>query len=227
MARMTRRRSLDHRDRATATRSSSLRDMGGRRRSLGARRRPRRRARGARPRPRRAGRPPRGSACGSRRAAACPRRASPPRCGTARRAPCWARRRSFGRGRSSARSPRTATASPSAWTSGDGVVAPAGTDAAGPPLDEALRRLAAARPALVVFTDAERDGALAGPDLGALARRRRGHRRPGARLGRGAFGGRHPFARRRCIRRSPGAIVGRALADGLLDDRGGARRRIH
>ena len=51
-----------------------------------------------------------------------------------------------------------------------GVVFPRGTGLAGPPLDVALRRLAEARPSLVVFTDAGRDGGLAGPDPGALAR---------------------------------------------------------
>jgi phosphoribosylformimino-5-aminoimidazole carboxamide ribonucleotide (ProFAR) isomerase len=50
-----------------------------------------------------------------------------------------------------------------------GVVAPRGTGVQGPQLDVAARRLADARPAMVVFTDADRDGSLAGPDLSALA----------------------------------------------------------
>jgi phosphoribosylformimino-5-aminoimidazole carboxamide ribonucleotide (ProFAR) isomerase len=49
-----------------------------------------------------------------------------------------------------------------------GRVAPRGSGRTGPPVDEALDRIAGARPALLVYTDAERDGALAGPDLEGL-----------------------------------------------------------
>ena len=50
-----------------------------------------------------------------------------------------------------------------------GRVAPRGSGRTGPPVEEALDRIAAARPALLVYADANRDGALAGPDLEGLA----------------------------------------------------------
>jgi len=50
-----------------------------------------------------------------------------------------------------------------------GRVAPRGSGRTGPSVEEALDRVAAARPALLVYTDADRDGALAGPDLEGLA----------------------------------------------------------
>lgn len=50
------------------------------------------------------------------------------------------------------------------------VVAPRGTGTTGPPLEDALALLTAARPSFVVYTDVERDGAMAGPDPWALGR---------------------------------------------------------
>jgi phosphoribosyl isomerase A len=100
-----------------------------------------------------------------------------------------------------------------------GVVAPRGTDAAGPSMDVALRRLASARPALIVFTDADRDGALAGPDVDALARVGRETGVPVL-----ASGGVRSAADVRALTavRPPlaGAIIGRALQDGAasIDD---------
>jgi phosphoribosylformimino-5-aminoimidazole carboxamide ribonucleotide (ProFAR) isomerase len=97
----------------------------------------------------------------------------------------------------------------------DGVVAPRGTDGTGPPVDEALRRIAAARPGLVVFTDADRDGALAGPDLDALAWVAEATGVPVLASGGvrstadiRSVAGLHPAV--------AGVIVGRALAEGLL-----------
>ena len=51
-----------------------------------------------------------------------------------------------------------------------GMVAPRGTRLAGPPVAEAIARIAAARPACVVYTQAARDGTLAGVDVIALGR---------------------------------------------------------
>ncbi|HXY72516.1 MAG TPA: HisA/HisF-related TIM barrel protein [Actinomycetota bacterium] len=52
----------------------------------------------------------------------------------------------------------------------DGVVAPRGRGLEGPTVDEAMRRIAAARPALVVYTEAARDGTMRGVDAAAIAR---------------------------------------------------------
>jgi phosphoribosyl isomerase A len=96
-----------------------------------------------------------------------------------------------------------------------GVVAPRGTGLEGPRLEEAVRRLADARPAMVVFTDADRDGSLAGPDLSALARVVEAVGVPVL-----ASGGVRSAADVRALaqaRPAPaGVIVGRALHDGVL-----------
>jgi phosphoribosylformimino-5-aminoimidazole carboxamide ribonucleotide (ProFAR) isomerase len=49
-----------------------------------------------------------------------------------------------------------------------GQVAPRGSGQTGPSVAEALGAVAAARPALVVYTDVDRDGQMGGPDLEAL-----------------------------------------------------------
>ncbi len=95
-----------------------------------------------------------------------------------------------------------------------GRVAPRGTGEAGPPVGEALERAAAAGAAILVYTDADRDGALAGPDLKGLA----------AAVGAGipvlASGGvRSASDVASLARLQPpvaGVIVGRAIRDGLL-----------
>jgi phosphoribosylformimino-5-aminoimidazole carboxamide ribotide isomerase len=96
-----------------------------------------------------------------------------------------------------------------------GRVVPRGTVASGPTLEEALARLAAARPALIVYTDVERDGTLSGPDLDGLSRvveatgvpvLASGGVRSAADVA--ALAGRHPAL--------AGVIVGRALQDGAL-----------
>jgi phosphoribosylformimino-5-aminoimidazole carboxamide ribonucleotide (ProFAR) isomerase len=96
-----------------------------------------------------------------------------------------------------------------------GVVAPRGTGLEGPRLDEAVRRLADSRPAMVVFTDADRDGSLAGPDLSALARVVEAIGVPVL-----ASGGVRSAADVRALAQSrpapAGVIVGRALHDGVL-----------
>jgi phosphoribosylformimino-5-aminoimidazole carboxamide ribotide isomerase len=100
-----------------------------------------------------------------------------------------------------------------------GRVAPRGTGVVGPPVEEALARAAAVRPALLVYTDADRDGALAGPDLEALS---------GAAMSAGvpvlASGGVRSAADIAALARLhpavAGVIVGRAIQDGLLTIRG-------
>ena len=96
-----------------------------------------------------------------------------------------------------------------------GVVAPRGTGVEGPQLDVAVRRLADARPAMVVFTDADRDGSLAGPDLSALARVVEAIGVPVL-----ASGGVRSAADVRALAKArpapAGVIVGRALHDGVL-----------
>jgi len=52
----------------------------------------------------------------------------------------------------------------------DGVVAPRGRELEGPTVDEAMRRIAAARPALVVYTEAARDGTMRGIDAALIGR---------------------------------------------------------
>jgi len=49
-----------------------------------------------------------------------------------------------------------------------GVVAPRGTRLAGPSAEEAIRRIAAARPAVVVYTEVAADGAMSGVDAGRI-----------------------------------------------------------
>jgi len=49
-----------------------------------------------------------------------------------------------------------------------GVVAPRGTRLVGPPVGDAIRRIAGARPACVVYTEAARDGTMAGVDAATL-----------------------------------------------------------
>jgi phosphoribosylformimino-5-aminoimidazole carboxamide ribonucleotide (ProFAR) isomerase len=95
------------------------------------------------------------------------------------------------------------------------AVAPRGTDAVGPPVEEALRRLAAARPALIVFTDADRDGVMAGPDLRALVWVAESTGVPVLASGgvRSAADVRSLAALHPSV---AGVIVGRALADGAL-----------
>jgi len=96
-----------------------------------------------------------------------------------------------------------------------GRVVPRGSGASGPTVEEALARLAAARPALIVYTDVERDGTLSGPDLGGLSRvveatgvpvLASGGVRSAADVA--ALAVRHPAL--------AGVIVGRALQDGRL-----------
>lgn len=96
-----------------------------------------------------------------------------------------------------------------------GRVAPRGTGAVGPPVEEALGRAAAVRPALLVYTDADRDGGLAGPDLDALSSAATSAGVPvlasgGVRSAAdvAALAGLHPAV--------AGVIVGRAIQDGLL-----------
>ena len=52
----------------------------------------------------------------------------------------------------------------------NGVVAPRGTDREGPSAEDAIQRVAAARPAVVVYTEAARDGTMRGVDAAAVAR---------------------------------------------------------
>jgi phosphoribosylformimino-5-aminoimidazole carboxamide ribotide isomerase len=96
-----------------------------------------------------------------------------------------------------------------------GRVVPRGSGASGPTVEEALARLAAARPALIVYTDVERDGTLSGPDLDGLSRvveatgvpvLASGGVRSAADVA--ALAARHPAL--------AGVIVGRALQDGRL-----------
>jgi len=96
-----------------------------------------------------------------------------------------------------------------------GRVVPRGTGEAGPAMEEALARLAAAHPALIVYTDVERDGTLSGPDLDGLSRVVEATGTPvlasgGVRSAAdvAALAGRYPAI--------VGVIVGRALHDGLL-----------
>jgi phosphoribosylformimino-5-aminoimidazole carboxamide ribotide isomerase len=96
-----------------------------------------------------------------------------------------------------------------------GRVVPRGMGESGPTVEEALARLAAARPALIVYTDVERDGTLSGPDLDGLSRvveatgvpvLASGGVRSAADVA--ALADRYPAL--------AGVIVGRALHDGVL-----------
>jgi phosphoribosylformimino-5-aminoimidazole carboxamide ribotide isomerase len=96
-----------------------------------------------------------------------------------------------------------------------GRVDPRGTAETGPTVGEALARLAEVRPALIVYTDVERDGMLSGPDLEGLSRVWEATGVPVLASGgvRSAadvavLAGRHPAV--------AGVIVGRALHDGVL-----------
>ncbi len=155
------------------------------------------------------------SVCGWRRGAACPNGALPPRWSTGRRARVL--------GAAALLQPGAVERAVAAH--GDrvavgldvrgGVVAPRGTGVEGPQLDVAVRRLADARPAMVVFTDADRDGSLAGPDLTALARVVEAIGVPVV-----ASGGVRSAADVRALAQArpalAGVIVGRALHDGVL-----------
>ena len=95
-----------------------------------------------------------------------------------------------------------------------GRVAPRGTGEAGPPVGEALERAAAAGAAMLVYTDADRDGALAGPDLtGSPPRRWQGS----PVLASGGVRSASDVASLARLQPSvAGVIVGRAIQDGLL-----------
>jgi phosphoribosylformimino-5-aminoimidazole carboxamide ribotide isomerase len=96
-----------------------------------------------------------------------------------------------------------------------GRVAPRGTGLVGPPAEEALARVAAAGPALIVYTDADRDGALAGPDLDALAAAGRSAGVPVLASG-GVRSAADVGALARMQPAVAGVIVGRAIQDGFL-----------
>jgi len=96
-----------------------------------------------------------------------------------------------------------------------GRVAPRGTGRVGPTVEEALARVAAARPALLVYTDADRDGTLAGPDLDGLSAAATSAGVPVLASG----GVRSAADVAALVRMRPsviGVIVGRAIQDGLL-----------
>jgi len=96
-----------------------------------------------------------------------------------------------------------------------GSVAPRGTRLEGPPADEAIRRIAEARPSCVVYTDAASDGTMAGVDPAAI-------RRVAEALGVPVFasGGIGSLGDVRALvalsPRVAGAIVGRALHTGAF-----------
>jgi phosphoribosylformimino-5-aminoimidazole carboxamide ribonucleotide (ProFAR) isomerase len=95
-----------------------------------------------------------------------------------------------------------------------GRLAPRGSRLLGPPVDELLIELARLKPAFVVYTDAERDGTMAGPDLEGLASVAEASGVPVV-----ASGGVGSLADIRAIAGVPGvegAVVGRALHDGAF-----------
>jgi phosphoribosylformimino-5-aminoimidazole carboxamide ribonucleotide (ProFAR) isomerase len=98
----------------------------------------------------------------------------------------------------------------------DGRVAPRGTSLVGPALDDALRTLERVRPSFVVYSNADLDGTMQGPDL-------EGVRRVAARLDAPLFasGGIRSLDDVRAVAdllpRPAGLIVGRALHTGALD----------
>jgi phosphoribosylformimino-5-aminoimidazole carboxamide ribonucleotide (ProFAR) isomerase len=96
-----------------------------------------------------------------------------------------------------------------------GRVAPRGTGEVGPPVEEALERIAAVRPSLVVYTDADRDGALAGPDLDALSAAATSAGVPVLASG-GVRSAADVASLARLQPSVAGVIVGRAIQDGLL-----------
>jgi len=99
-----------------------------------------------------------------------------------------------------------------------GRVSPRRTGEVGPPIEEALERVAAARPALLVYTDADRDGALAGPDLEGLAAAAAATGVPLLSSG-GVRSVADVAALARLHPSVSGVIVGRAIQDGLVSVR--------
>lgn len=96
-----------------------------------------------------------------------------------------------------------------------GTVAPRGRSIGGPGVEEVLGWLPAARPALVVFTAVEADGAMSGPDLAAVAAVARRIGRPV--LASGGVRSLEDLAALGRLDPPPaGAIVGRALHDGAF-----------
>ncbi len=99
-----------------------------------------------------------------------------------------------------------------------GTVAPRGSGRAGPATADVLPGLLGLRPSLIVYTDVERDGTMAGPDLGALS----SLAALAAPYGTGvlASGGVRSLedldALARIRPRLAGAIVGRALHQGAF-----------
>jgi phosphoribosylformimino-5-aminoimidazole carboxamide ribonucleotide (ProFAR) isomerase len=95
-----------------------------------------------------------------------------------------------------------------------GRVAPRATEETGPTVSEALERVVAAGPGLLVYTDADRDGALAGPDLAGLAAA------AAAGIPVLASGGVRSAADVASLARLQpslaGVVVGRAIQEGLL-----------
>jgi phosphoribosylformimino-5-aminoimidazole carboxamide ribonucleotide (ProFAR) isomerase len=96
-----------------------------------------------------------------------------------------------------------------------GRVAPRGTGRVGPPAEEALARVAAARPKLLIYTDADRDGALAGPDLDGLAAAAGAARVPVLASG-GVRSADDVSALARMQPSVAGVIVGRAIQERLV-----------
>jgi phosphoribosylformimino-5-aminoimidazole carboxamide ribotide isomerase len=96
-----------------------------------------------------------------------------------------------------------------------GRIRPRGGDDAGPSLDEALAKLARIRPAFLVYTDVDRDGSMAGPDLTGLV-----HAIERTDLPVVASGGVRSIGDLRALAELmpplAGAIVGRALHEGRL-----------
>jgi phosphoribosylanthranilate isomerase len=96
-----------------------------------------------------------------------------------------------------------------------GRVAPRGTEEIGPTVSEALERVAAAGPALLVYTDADRDGALAGPDLEGLTATASATGVPVLASG-GVRSAADVASLARLQPSLAGVIVGRAIQEGLL-----------
>jgi phosphoribosylformimino-5-aminoimidazole carboxamide ribonucleotide (ProFAR) isomerase len=96
-----------------------------------------------------------------------------------------------------------------------GWVAPRGAGGPGPPVEVAIERLAAARPAMLVYTDADRDGSLGGPDLEGPEAVAEAVGVPV--LASGGVGSVDDLLALSEVRGVAGAIVGRAIHEGRVD----------